>query len=272
MLQVNRDTKIGNIANVVNEKSPSFSGIVSQECKGKLWVNDIEMPTIALAESYAVGSFAFLGTYKTDEDFLCLRDFLENDLFVHLRENGYDCFEFSVESESIRDSILKMFRDKSIKAEKEFSFRINTVPEKKKDIPNQYQLKKVDASLWDKVTDGKYENTELLKTRLLESWHSFEDFEDKSAAYCVIFKNRIVAVMVGTACFNNVIDIDIETEEEHRRKGLAYAMAVEFISDCLKNDHIPQWDCVESNPNSYNLAKKLGFKLFKENTVYWFKL
>lgn len=54
-----------------------------------------------------------------------------------------------------------------------------------------------------------------------------------SAAYCVIFKNKIVAVMVGAACFNNVIDIDIETEEEHRRKGLAYAMAVEFISDCL---------------------------------------
>ncbi len=133
-------------------------------------------------------------------------------------------------------------------------------------------MKKVDAPFWHMLTEGKFENEELLKARLLESWYSFEEFEDKSIAYCVIFKNRIVAVMVGTACFNNVVAIDIETEEEHRRKGLAYAMAVEFIRDCLKNNYIPQWDCVESNPISYNMANKLGFKLFKENTVYWFKL
>jgi len=69
-----------------------------------------------------------------------------------------------------------------------------------------------------------------------------------------------------------VIAIDIETEENHRRKGLAYAMATEFIKDCLKNRLIPQWDCVESNPNSYNMAEKLGFEKIHENTVYWFNI
>ncbi len=67
MILVNKNTKLKNVANIVNESSPSFSGIVSQECKGKLGVNDIEIPTIAIAESYAVGSFAFLGKYKTNE-------------------------------------------------------------------------------------------------------------------------------------------------------------------------------------------------------------
>jgi RimJ/RimL family protein N-acetyltransferase len=95
---------------------------------------------------------------------------------------------------------------------------------------------------------------------------------NKSVAYCTIFDNRIVAVLVGTASFNKVIAIDIETEEKHRRMGLAYAMAVEFVADCLKTDYIPQWDCIESNPSSYNLAEKLGFEKIHENTVYWFTI
>lgn len=122
------------------------------------------------------------------------------------------------------------------------------------------------------LLECKFENEDFLKTRMMEAWHSFEEFENKSIAYCTFLENRIVAVMVGTAHFNNVIPIDIETEENHRRKGLAYAMAVEFIADCLANSYIPQWDCVESNPNSYDMAVKLGFEKMNENTVYWFDI
>jgi hypothetical protein len=272
MIQISKDIKIKDVTNVVNEKSPSFSGIVNRECKGKLWVDNIEEPRLAIAESYAVGSFAFLGTYETNEDYLNLKDFLENELFHHLKKNGYECFEFSIESENIHKDILEIFKDKSIQAEKEFSFRVNEIPKNNLGIPKEYQLKKVDDIFWNMLTEGKFENEDFLKVRLLESWYSFEEFKNKSIAYCIILDNRIVAVMVGTACFKNVIAIDIETEEKHRRKGLAYAMAIEFINDCLKNELIPQWDCVDSNPNSYNMARKLGFEKMNENTVYWFNI
>jgi hypothetical protein len=120
--------------------------------------------------------------------------------------------------------------------------------------------------------EGKYENADFIIVRLLESWYSFEDFMNKSLAYCTIWDNRIVAVMIGTACYSNILAIDIETEEKHRRMGLSYTMAVRFIADCLENSYIPQWDCVESNINSYNLAIKLGFNKINENTVYWFHI
>jgi RimJ/RimL family protein N-acetyltransferase len=232
----------------------------------------VEAPRIAIAESYAVGGFAFLGTYERNEDFLNLKAFLENGLFNNLSQNGYPCFEFSIEMESIRNNILEIFKDRLIQTETEFSFRVNTIPKNNHSIPGEYQIRKVDDIFWNMLTEGRFENEDFLKTRLLESWYSFEEFKNKSIAYCVILQNRIVAVMVGTACFHNVIAIDIETEEKHRGKGLAYAMAVEFITDCLKNELIPQWDCVESNPNSYNLARKLGFEKINENTVYWFDL
>ncbi|MGF7143312.1 hypothetical protein HNQ56_001735 [Anaerotaenia torta] len=72
MIQISRGIKIKDVTNVISEKSPSFSGIVNQGCKGRLWVDNIEEPRLAIAESYAVGSFAFLGTFKTQEDFLDL--------------------------------------------------------------------------------------------------------------------------------------------------------------------------------------------------------
>ena len=177
MIQVKDTIKINDVTQIVHENSPSFSGIVNQECKGKLWVDQIHKPTIAIAESYAVGSFAFLGANTTEEDFLNLKGFLDNELFPFLNNNGYHCFEFSIESENLENSILELFQDKAI-----------------------------------------------------------------------------------------------QTEEVHRKKGLAYAMAIEFIKDCLRNELTPQWDCVESNTSAYRMAMKLGFEKINENTVYWFDI
>lgn len=272
MILITTDIKLKNVIHVLNEKSPSFSGIVNHECKGKLWVDNIKVPRLAIVESFAVGSFAFLGKIETNKDFLDLKDFIENQLFYHLQNNGYHCFEFSIESENIRKHILELFKDKLIQTEKEFSFRVNAIPKSNQIIPNEYEIRKVDDIFWKMLSEGKFLNEDFLRIRLLESWHSFEDFENKSIGYCTIFENRIVAVMIGTACFNHVIAIDIETEEKHRKRGLAYAMGVKFITDCLKNNYIPQWDCIESNPNSYNLARKLGFEKMNENTVYWFDI
>lgn len=272
MIFVDKNIKLKNVTYIVNEKCPSFSGIVNQECKGNLWVNDIDTPTIALAQSYAVGGFAFLGTYISSKDFFSLKTFLETELFTLMKKNGNHSFEFSIDGETICENILEMFKDRQIQTEKEFSFRFYATPVWNKVIPKEYQIFKVDSEFWKRLSEGEFENVDFLRNRLLESWGCFEEFHNKSIAYCAVLNNRIVAVIVGTASFNNVITIDIETEEKHRRKGLAYALAVEFIEGCLRKNYIPQWDCVESNPYSYNMAIKLGFDKYNENTVYWFDI
>ena len=81
-----------------------------------------------------------------------------------------------------------------------------------------------------------------------------------------------ITVTVGTARFKNVFLIDIETEKEFKHKGLGYSLTIEFVNECINNDLIAQWDCVESNPNSRKLAEKAGFIIFKENVVYWFEI
>lgn len=272
MILVNQNSMINNISNIINEKAPSVSGIVNGECRGRLWVDQTDYPRIAIVESYATGSFAFLGTYHSKDDFICLKDFLEEELLIQLKNSGYDSYEFSIDNDNLREGILDQFKHKSLQSEKEYSFRAYAIPVNPPHIPKDYQIRKVDDSFWNQLSEGQYENGDFITIRLLENWNSFEAFMNRSIAYCTIYNRRIVAVIIGTASFNRTIAIDIETEEKHRGNGLAYAMASEFIADCLEHKYIPQWDCMESNQSSYQLARKLGFERVNENTVYWFDI
>lgn len=257
---------------VTQGSTPSFSGIVIGECKGRLWLDDLNCPTLAIAQSYCVDSYAFFGSRLNRESYQSLEHFLANELFIEEKEKGIHAFEFSVESEELTEDLLKMFGERKIQKEREFSFRTTKEAVKYKNIDSSYIVKQLTPSLWEQILQGKIENRELIENRILESWFSFEDFYKKSLAYCVLHHNRIVAVIAGTARYKNVIPIDIETQEEERRKGLAYELGRTFIEGCLKRGYIPQWDCVESNQASYLLARQLGFEKFHENVVYWFDI
>lgn len=263
---------VGNYENVINDDCPSFSGIVTGESKGNLWVDNIVKPKIAIAASYAVGSFAFLGSINNEDEYMKLKDYIRNDIFDFLKQKREDYFEYSVESDDLKPYIQKMFEDKIIQSEKEYSFRITESNNKNHSLPVGFKMHKVDFDLWNKVIAGDLKNELFLTKRLLESWESFESFEKKGVGFCITYLDSIVAVIIGTARFKNKIPIDIEIVDELKHKGLGYSLTMEFVNECIQRGIIAQWDCVESNSISRKLAEKAGFKLFKENEVFWFEI
>jgi predicted GNAT family acetyltransferase len=56
---------------------------------------------------------------------------------------------------------------------------------------------------------------------------------------------------------NNKLEIEIDTHPDHRRKGLARAVAAALILYCLDAGIEPCWDA--HNPESAALAEQLGF-------------
>ena len=62
------------------------------------------------------------------------------------------------------------------------------------------------------------------------------------------------------------IEIEIDTREDHRRKGLAYACGAKLILECLKRGLYPSWDA--QNKWSVALAEKLGYHFDHEYTAY----
>jgi RimJ/RimL family protein N-acetyltransferase len=65
-----------------------------------------------------------------------------------------------------------------------------------------------------------------------------------------------------------VMPIQVDTREEHRMKGFALATCAAFIEFCLEEGLQPRWECDVSNVASASLARKLGFALDRELTVF----
>ncbi|MDE7299703.1 MAG: GNAT family N-acetyltransferase [Lachnospiraceae bacterium] len=66
--------------------------------------------------------------------------------------------------------------------------------------------------------------------------------------------------------YNGGIEIEIDTREDHRRRGLACACGAELILECLERGLYPSWDA--QNRWSVALAEKLGYHFDREYTAY----
>lgn len=253
--------------NILYKDNPSFSSIVAGNIKGDLWVKNIKNPTVAIAYSQPVGGFAIIGIPAEDEVFL---QHLKKDFFPKLKENGFNYFEFSVEEAALEKKILEKFSDKKINQEDEYYFRKYEKCEA--NILNNYTILAVDIEIIDQLNAGVFNNPEFLSEKILESWDSYEAFLLKSLAFIAIKDQTIVGVILGTAIYEKIVAIDIETHTDHRRKGIAKALTQRFTNACLQKELIPQWNCVDSNIASRNTVESLGFKQIKKKSFYWFKL
>lgn len=83
----------------------------------------------------------------------------------------------------------------------------------------------------------------------------------------VICKDGIpVAGASSYSSYQGGIEIEIDTKEEYRRKGLAYCSAAKLILECLDRDLYPSWDA--QNPWSVALAEKLGYHFSHEYIAF----
>lgn len=57
--------------------------------------------------------------------------------------------------------------------------------------------------------------------------------------------------------YRDGIEIEIDTREDERRKGLALACGARLILECLACGRYPSWDA--HNKGSLALAEKLGY-------------
>jgi len=253
--------------NILYKDNPSFSSIVLGNSKGDLWVNNIKKPTVALAYSRPVGGFSIMGIPEDYEIFLQL---LEGDFLAELKENGFDYFEFSVEEPRLEKRLLEKFSDRIIYEEDEYFYQKydkNEVNELK-----NYTILAVDIEMINQLNSGGYNNPELLIEKILDSWDSYEEFLFRSLGFIAIKGKLIVGVILGTAVFERVVAIDIETHADHRKKGIAKTLTQNFINACIHKELVPQWNCVDSNIASRNTVESLGFKQIKKKPFYWFKL
>ena len=100
----------------------------------------------------------------------------------------------------------------------------------------------------------------------VSNWRSPDAFLERGIGYGVWRGDTCVAGCSSYTMANNKLEVEIDTAPEHRRKGLARAVAATLILHCLDNGIEPCWDA--HNPESAALAGQLGFIDPQEYTVH----
>ena len=92
---------------------------------------------------------------------------------------------------------------------------------------------------------------------LVSQFRDYEMYKKLGIGFAVLKGKSLVAGASSYARYREGIEIEIDTKEEFRRNGLAYACGAKLILECLDRGLYPSWDA--QNPASAALAEKLGY-------------
>ena len=127
-------------------------------------------------------------------------------------------------------------------------------------LPEGYELKNIDANIYDMCL------SDPVTRDFVSSFESKESYLDIGRGVVVMRSGRIVAGASSYTRYNEGIEIEVDTVEEERRKGLATAASAALILRCLDEGLYPSWDA--QNMISVHLAEKLGYEYDHEYTAY----
>lgn len=144
---------------------------------------------------------------------------------------------------------------------------------KEKDIFDREKLIEIAASIEEPFA-LKLIDEELYHQIMGESWcrdlcgqfHTYEDYKTRGIGVAAVKDGIVVSGASSYTVYRDGIEIEIDTKEEYRRKGLALACGAGLILECLDRGLYPSWDA--QNPGSVALAKKLGYHFDYEYPVY----
>lgn len=142
--------------------------------------------------------------------------------------------------------------------------------------PNVFNTKKL-KSILDSVS-GEYEirfiDEEIYNITKNNKWSSdlcsqFKDYYSYSKiglGVVAVHNGEVVSGASSYTVYRDGIEIEVDTREDYRRKGLALVCSAKLILECINRNLYPSWDA--QNLSSVALAEKLGYHFDKEYTAF----
>jgi GNAT superfamily N-acetyltransferase len=229
---------------------------------GRVFVDDLNFPSSGLIWLGNNDGFIFIGDENNEEFNNELNIFIDQIITPEALNVGLHWFEGVGNHPRWNTTIEKLLNNRELG---NWNQRVYTL--QKEDylfndeltIERGYKVEKICKTLYENK-DYSIKNIEFLHAKILEFWSSPEEFFNHGIGYCIVYKNEIVSVCFSGFVVGNVHCIDIETLKAHQGKKLAQKIAQSFVEDCLNNNRVPYWDCMESNKPSVAVAENIGFK------------
>ena len=217
-----------------------------QKVMGKIFVTDLDSPKSAMA---FVGCFAF---YAGEPDKELVLNKPDGFVIMRPQNRAWEaCIEecFPAAKKVTRYAIKKDTR-----------FDQKLLKSMVAELPDGYELKEIDERIYDMCAAAP------MTRDFVSSFESKEEYLDKGRGMVILKSGRIVAGASSYTRYKEGIEIEVDTAEEERRKGLATVACAALILRCLEEGLYPSWDA--QNRISVHLAEKLGYEFDHEYTAY----
>lgn len=226
---------------------------------GWVFVDSQKSPQTAMVWAKGIQGFYFVGDPNNPDFNNCINDFIDNEIEPKAVKQGLNRFEFSGETENWCSVLEEIFINKKLEKSQQYIYKLKKdswQDYQKRKLKDGFELRKINQEIF---YDKKIKNINFLSLEIQRWWNSTEEYLNKTFGYCIMFDNKIVSYCICNFSHGDICTIGIETLDEFRRNGLSQVATEAFVENCLDNQLIPHWECMESNLPSRALAEKLKF-------------
>ena len=127
-------------------------------------------------------------------------------------------------------------------------------------LPESYSIKQIDETIYHRCQTMNWSKD------LVSGYSDYETYNRLGLGFVILTGEEIISGAYSYSSYLNGIEIEIDTQEPYRRKGLAYICGARLILECLAKNLYPSWDA--QNKWSLSLAEKLGYHYSHEYVAY----
>lgn len=214
-----------------------------QGIMGKLYGNDLCCPTSAMA---VIGDFTFFAGIPSMELVSYKPQWCTKNFMIMVPQS-LDWLSAILSCYGEKSKVISRY---AIKKEP-FVFDKEKLKAIVNSLPEEYQLFMIDESLYQMC------KAEPWSADLVAQFRDYKHFQHLGLGAVICKGKELVSGASSYSRYREGIEIEIDTKEEYRRKGLASVCGAKLILECLKRDLYPSWDA--HNKGSVALAEKLGY-------------
>lgn len=127
-------------------------------------------------------------------------------------------------------------------------------------LPEGYELRLIEEPEFNMCKSNNWTHD------LVSQYKDYDMYKRLGLGVVALKDGELAAGASSYSVYDKGIEIEIDTRQDHRRKGLAYACGAKLILECLSKNLYPSWDA--QNKWSVALAEKLGYHFSHEYTAY----
>lgn len=223
-----------------------------QNVMGHIYANDMQQPVSAMA---ILGDFCFFAGKPDRELVMYKPEWCKQDFIIMVPQNEVWAELIEV---CLKEKVKKVVRY-AIRKEPDI-FDKAALQRAVDTLPKEYTIQMMDEKLF-------WHCKEIAWCRdWVSQYPDYETYCRHGLGAVILKENEPVSGASSYSGYLGGIEIEIDTKEEYRRKGLAYVCGAKLILACLERNWYPSWDA--QNKWSVALAEKLGYHFDHEYIAY----